>query len=389
MVSSDSWCSVSSEKDEIFDQEKQTKIRISQNKIRVGLFVRLLRIFKAIVARFDYKPIETNKFLEYKRLCASEPDKITIFKKLVFMGIPCRLYLIINDDTEFVVEAFMAEIIENFRLSKTGLICYIGVDGSFVNTTILNSTKFKHFGIFDTLISGMKEVIREHRFFLEARHRLSKMGVVLPAEFDESFLFSKVPKSLRNLKYHPLYTIESNIRKNQIIFPKRPILGYFKGEPIFYKKNVQILRSEREWFRLGKRASRPIYKMVNGVKLYRKYDVEDIVIEDLEGKPMLYYHNNHIPRNCIYSKNDFSVCVAKLLDIRFSECIVGFKYKMPVYQGIFLYKKDASLFFNTLEQYKFNKMIVDTVEKGDRIYRLWDDVIKRVKKFKKLKNLFA
>ncbi|ELQ74427.1 Nucleotide excision repair complex XPC-HR23B, subunit XPC/DPB11 [Trachipleistophora hominis] len=344
MTSSDGWHSVSSEKDELFNENKTKKIRVSHNKIRIALFIKLLKILKAIVARMKYVPTETNKFLEYRRLCASESDKIFIFKKLVFLGIPCKLYVIINDELEFALEVFMMEIIEKFKLSKTGLIFYIGVDGSLVNTTLLNSTKFKYFSIFASLIFEMKDILYDHSFFRESRKRLIEQGVTLPMNFNENAIFSAIPRSLKNMKYHPLYVIESIIKKNQIIFPKRPILGYFKGEPIFCRKNIQTLRSEKEWFKLGKKVVKPIYKLVDGVKLYRKYDVEDLIIMDLEDKPMLYYHDNHVPKNCVYSKNELSVLVARLLDIRYSECIVGFRYKMPIFQGIFLLKEDALLF---------------------------------------------
>lgn len=385
MVSSDSWCSISSEVDEIYDEEKKEINRTDINTVRIDLFGKLLSVLKQAIEPLEYKPIEMNKFLEFKRLEKDESDNVLLFRKLIFQGIPCKLYLIINNPIEFVIETFLPEIIEKFHLKRAGLVCYIGSDGSLINTTILHSTRFKHFGVFNALISEMKEPVFDLPLFKKFRERLA---VSLPKDFDERFLFSKIPKSLRNLKYHPFYTAELILRRDQIIHPMRPVLGFFKGEPVFYKKNVQTLRSERGWFKLGKKITKDKFKMIKGVKFYRKYEVEDIVIEDLDGKSMSFFHENHIPRNCIYSKDEMASFVARILDLRFSECVVGFKYKIPVIQGIFLERKNESVFFMALEEFKFNKSLIEQIEKGEKVFSFWDNIIRKINRFQKLKALF-
>lgn len=91
----------------------------------------------------------------------------------------------------------------------------------------------------------MNDVIYKHRFFVNTRENFCSDRTKLPDLFNSNLIFKKIPKSIKTLRYHPLYTCDSLIKQNQIIFPRRPILGYFKGEPVFYKKNVQTLKSER------------------------------------------------------------------------------------------------------------------------------------------------
>lgn len=388
-MSSDGWHTASEENSSILDftvQKPGKKINVK--KIRLDLFVKLLNILKAINAEFSYRPKEKSKFLEYKRLEKSECNKIVLFKKLSSIGIPAKLHIAINAEINFMIEVFLPEIIEKQRIKLSGLVCSIGADGSLVNTTILYSSSFKHFSIFDHLVSELQSIVHDFQLFKCFRKKFVEDGIVLPKSFDQQSLFSTIPKSIKSLRYHPFYAVESLIRQNQFIFPKRPLLGYFKGEPMYPKKNVQKMRSEKEWFRLGKKVSKENYKIVNGVKLYRKYEVEDIVIDDISGRTMLFFHKNHIPKGFFYSKNELSVFAARLINVRFCECIVGFRTGLPVIEGVFVEEKYKDVFYSVLSEFKFNKMVMEITRKGDKFYRAWDHVFKKIDRFLELKNMF-
>jgi len=61
-----------------------------------------------------------------------------------------------------------------------------------------------------------------------------------------------LPKTLDEYKNHPLYVLERHLKKNEVIYPNKTKLGHFRGEPVFSRGDVKILRNENTWLKLAR-----------------------------------------------------------------------------------------------------------------------------------------
>jgi xeroderma pigmentosum group C-complementing protein len=55
------------------------------------------------------------------------------------------------------------------------------------------------------------------------------------------------PKTLWEIKIHPLWCIEQHLRQNEWIYPKTGIAGCVEGKLIYPRENVKTLRTDRRW----------------------------------------------------------------------------------------------------------------------------------------------
>jgi len=58
-----------------------------------------------------------------------------------------------------------------------------------------------------------------------------------------------LPKTMDEFKNHPLYVLERHLKKTECIKSKETILGHFRGEPVFPRGSVKILRSLPAWLK--------------------------------------------------------------------------------------------------------------------------------------------
>jgi hypothetical protein len=66
-------------------------------------------------------------------------------------------------------------------------------------------------------------------------------------EFELSSLTEAIPTSLAAFRNHALYCLESQLTEHQVLRPKHPVVGLFRGQPVYPRTCVQTLRSERKW----------------------------------------------------------------------------------------------------------------------------------------------
>jgi xeroderma pigmentosum group C-complementing protein len=48
------------------------------------------------------------------------------------------------------------------------------------------------------------------------------------------------------------YALERQLKKFEIIHPRVPIIGHFKGEPVFPRSNVRVLHTAESWLKEGR-----------------------------------------------------------------------------------------------------------------------------------------
>ena len=77
-----------------------------------------------------------------------------------------------------------------------------------------------------------------------------------------------LPQNVQDFKDHPYYALERHLRRNEVIHPKREVGKVAAGkasstkgvEPIYRRRDVQIVRSADSWYRFGReiKASSPV-----------------------------------------------------------------------------------------------------------------------------------
>ena len=55
------------------------------------------------------------------------------------------------------------------------------------------------------------------------------------------------PKTLTEIKLHPLWCVEAHLRQNECIYPKTGVAGCVDGKLVYPRENVRKLRTDRRW----------------------------------------------------------------------------------------------------------------------------------------------
>ncbi|KAM0679328.1 hypothetical protein BDAP_000195 [Binucleata daphniae] len=318
---------------------------------------------------------------------------ITTFKLAVFYGVPCRLlcnvtpkkfcFFAVENTYEKIVIRKKANIV--FAIDCQFQIQDLGMFWCNGNTKLLNDLKCET----DAIKSNYYDEIES-----KLQNKELSYNKTLPSndyfnENDEKTL-KKLPTSINMFKKHPYYVVESILKANQAIHPKRPIHGYYKGEAVYSKANVQNLKTEKQLYRIGKVVIDKPYKIIERneekVRLYAKWQTKDIQKIGLDNtKTMDYFHKNHIPIDCVYIDDTHAIHIAKKLKIEYKQTCIGMR-REPIIKGIFIYTKDESLFVKTLNDYTTKLKTKEEIQKKEEALFLWCKLIKKVSRYKKIKE---
>lgn len=309
--------------------------------------------------------------------------EITKFLSLNFSGIPARLYFVINDDITTFIEYKLNDIfIKETKLFK-GHCFSIDFDGFISDQTLSFSTVYTHHSFFIKLLQSinmnLKNTLKSDNFKMLDDQRLKV-----------------IPSNLNKLKLHPLYITEECCNNKTAIYPKRPIFGYFKGSPVYSRKNVIKLKTQKSWYmngRILKQASstnnadgndiKP-YRIDKQVKLFAEFQTEPIDIQDLTGNEMDAFHPNFTPKKCVYLNCDS--IIPKELEIPYAECIVGFRYKDKIKKGVFIKKEHCFAVNYFAKEHEYYDHVFNEVKEYEALHLAWWKFLKKLKKFIEIKN---
>lgn len=234
-----------------------------------------------------------------------------------------------------------------------------------------------------------------------------------------------IPTSKASFKNHPKYAIISCLNSLEIVHPKEPIVGFFQGEPIYLRENVQSLKTRSQW----EKEQREIKNNQPPIKIvYKKSDSSD----SLKGrvkfeyfaefqtqiKPLLELNNldnipkdhfksinvsikGNIPDSCVHIKDSFEylksnrdpyisrysstwkteniVDIIRRSGIDYARAFTGYDYKngaKPKYDGVIIKKEDVT----SLQSLKKRHELININKIANFI---WNDVLQKLKDFLK------
>ncbi|UYI28412.1 Rad4 beta-hairpin domain-containing protein [Encephalitozoon cuniculi] len=356
MESSDSWEEATEDYLEVVPC-RRADIRRSAD-VRAEAIHRILWIFGKILAPVMRPVIEENvdlhvdeKLREYVNSLENIGEAgraVILFKLLILFGIPSRIYIVLSEGIKCFVESRILGAIREHHGRYNA--CVVSVDASLRlrDQSYYFSKSTRH-------LASVQYVVRQFPGPDVCGEASSEEMTRCFDDLDERRM-SKIPTSVEKMKRHPKFIVESILRWDQCIYPKRPTFGLFKGEAIYLRENVVRLRTREQLYRMGKVIDSPkpyrIIRRDKEIRLYAPWQTRDLVVEGFcESMYQDYLHPNFIPRDCVYIDNKNARDVARLLGLPHRICFHGFSRGVPVNRGIFLEKKNLYVFSNFLAQY--------------------------------------
>ncbi|KAF8457685.1 hypothetical protein BGX38DRAFT_1139181 [Terfezia claveryi] len=232
-------------------------------------------------------------------------------------------------------------------------------------------------------------------------------------QVEDSELASKelregIPSSVADLKDHPLFALKRHLRRNQVIFPERPVGSVTTGtgskaviETVYRRQDVKTVRSPMQWYRLGReiRTGEQPLKHITARK--RKRHGEAGEEDDESGETGLYaifQTEEYIPppvADGMVPKNSFgnidiyvpsmvpkggihvphAVRAAKIIGIDFAEAVTAFEHKgrqaSAVIKGIVIAEQYKAALYAVLGAIISQKKEEDAEKKSLENMRLW------------------
>ncbi|KAF8429638.1 hypothetical protein EV426DRAFT_703435 [Tirmania nivea] len=223
-----------------------------------------------------------------------------------------------------------------------------------------------------------------------------------------------IPSSIIDLKDHPLFALKRHLRRNQVIFPERPVGSVTGGtgskaviETVYRRQDVKIVRSPIQWYRLGReiRIGEQPLKYVTARKRKRRGEIgEDEEDEGENEETGLYaifqteeytpppvvdgmvpknsfgnidiYVPSMVPKGGIHVPQDKdAVRAAKIIGIDFAEAVTAFEYKgrqmSAVTNGIVIAEQYKAALYAVLDAIIAEKEEEDAEKRSLEKLRLW------------------
>ncbi|CAG2167561.1 unnamed protein product [Oppiella nova] len=170
-------------------------------------------------------------------------------------------------------------------------------------------------------------------------------------EFEEKISATPLPTKVGDYKNHPLYVLKKDLLKFQGIYPSdAPPLGFFRGEPVYARECVHLLRSRETWLRFVRtvRAGESAYKLVKSRPKWDKYakvlrkDLPLEVFGEWQTDPYVppeamdgkvprnnfgnvdLYQPSMLPKGCVHIQLPGLLRIANKLNIDCAAAITGF-----------------------------------------------------------------
>lgn len=420
MDSSSSWELASV--DEICIQKSKSKTRESVVDVRLKLLHRVLLVIESMRRERVYPTIDGLN--EYERLScfrsailggdehqshkqtevfgglyrspsgpsSTDVENLPFDKEILFFialnlhGIPCRIYFAIGSTIHVFHEYVMnGKVVEHVSM-HSGNCFSIDFNGCIKDQTSVFSKSCTNHRIFQRILEVVKSRIDAINALSDDSCGRSTAPVDAFEDIDRRRI-SAIPTSISKIKVHPLYITESICTSTQFIYPKRPVLGVIKGQPVYSRKNLQKLKTEKGWYREGRKImphiSKP-YRIVQDKRLFAEFQTKPVELDDITGRLMDAFHPNMTPRNSVHI--DYTSEICKELGIKYSDCLVGFRGKEIVIRGFFVNKVHCFLVNYFIREREYYRSVLRDVQKYESVLAEWRKLISKTRKFLRIRK---
>ncbi|RHZ63346.1 hypothetical protein CDV55_102361 [Aspergillus turcosus] len=238
-----------------------------------------------------------------------------------------------------------------------------------------------------------------------------------------------MPRNVQDFKDHPIYAIERQLRRNEVIFPKRVIgqVGLGKSGskdqvlvPVYRRSDVHVVRSADKWYRLGrdiKMGEQPLKRVranrrtdvgfsedehdnESGVEipLYAYFQTEIYTPPPVvQGKvPKNSYGNldvyvpSMVPPGGVHIKHPQAAHAARVLGIDYADAVTGFDFKgrhgTAVLQGVVVASQYQEALEEVLDYLEDERRQAESEEKSTEMLRLWRHFLLKLRIAERVKS---
>ncbi|CAG2116442.1 unnamed protein product, partial [Medioppia subpectinata] len=228
-------------------------------------------------------------------------------------------------------------------------------------------------------------------------------------EFEQKMASTPLPTKVGDYKNHPLYVLKKDLLKFQGIYPSdAPPLGFFRGEPVYARECVQLLRSRETWLRFARtvKDGETPYKCVKSRPKWDKY--AKVLRKDLpldvfgEWQTVPYdppqardgkvprnnfgnvdlYQPSMLPKGCVHIQLPGLLRVANKLNIDCAPAIVAFDNNCggfgahPVMDGYIVCEEYKQTLLEAWDEEQENIRKREIEKKEKRVLDNWKKLIK-------------
>lgn len=317
--------------------------------------------------------------LEDSPVYSDMQEAILTFVSLNMNLVHSRIYFVIGKHFEaFIEHQVVSKVVEHKRKYQ-GNVFSIDWQYDIVDQTAVFGRNVKHHRVF----SGVLEAIKAHGLKQNCPLSYPRASVFLELN---SKRLSAIPKTKESIKIHPHYTTEGNCKRNEVVYPKRPVVGEVKGEQIFLRRNVLKLRTAGGWYRHGMiiaEGSKP-YRIANGKRLYAPFQASRLSVPTISSRRMDAFHPNMTPLDSVYLReaSDFPA----RLGIEYAECVVGFYGREPVLKGYFIHKRYAFIVNELLRERDYFYAVISSNKLYESTMKVWHVLLRRIQQYIDIKK---
>ncbi|QRW00503.1 DNA repair protein RHP42 [Ceratobasidium sp. AG-Ba] len=244
------------------------------------------------------------------------------------------------------------------------------------------------------------------------------------AELSHQRALEGLPNSIGAFKNHPIYALERHLRKDEAIFPRTEI-AHFRGEPVFPRQNVLVLKPADGWMRQGRmiRAGlQPIKQSKARASTVRKKRELEMRREE-EGEVMvgMYAHwqtELYVPPPVVDGKipmNDFGnidlyvptmlpagavhiphkgcAKIARKLGIHFAEAVTGFEFRKrqatPIINGIVIAAENEQMFLEALSTHVRAEELKENAKRRERVIQRWTRLVQGLRIVRRVNEQYS
>ncbi|GFG27949.1 DNA repair protein rhp41 [Aspergillus udagawae] len=238
-----------------------------------------------------------------------------------------------------------------------------------------------------------------------------------------------MPRNVQDFKDHPIYAIERQLRRNEVVFPKRVIGQVSLGKsgskdqvlvPVYRRSDVHVVRSADKWYRLGrdiKIGEQPLKHIrVNRNKdvgfsedehdnesgmeipLYAYFQTEVYTPPPVvQGKvPKNSYGNldvyvpSMVPPGGVHIKHPQAASAARVLSIDYADAVTGFDFKgrhgTAVFQGVVVASECQEALEEVLYHLEDERRQAESEEKSREMLQLWKHFLLKLRIAERVKS---
>lgn len=204
-----------------------------------------------------------------------------------------------------------------------------------------------------------------------------------------------MPTSLKGFLNHPVYVLEKQLKKNEVIHPRgvENSIGRFKNDLVYPRSSVHRALTSDGWNRQGrsvKEGEKPC-KVLNGKKtnndgndLYAEWQTKTFEpLKMINGKipknsfgNIEIFHPAMVPNGAVHIMGyPEAVKVAKKLGLDYARAVTGFDFyrgkPIPRLEGIVINMEQRQLLLSAISEFVKNSIEEESQKRESRVLKLW------------------